>query len=307
MKRILIVLVSFLLLTGCNNYNDINNLAIINEIAIKYDKEYEIYIKVLANNQNNENKIYKEKGLSIEDCFNNLNNKLTKKLYLTHLDLLILDNNLTKKEYKEVINYFLNEETSRNNFRTIITNNITKDFLKIDSKDIINQVDLSIKSTGIVKNKQFEEIIKNILNYKLDYIPYIDSNTKEIEGYQQVYEENKKLSKEESLAVNFIFNNIENITLLINNKTYKIENCKTNLIPKNNKINIELSCNYQGKEKGKEIIYNYLNQIIQSFITNNNLNYFNYLNNKFNIKNELGIITNINISLIETDSGDNFA
>lgn len=303
MKKLFLIFI--LILTGCNNYNDIKNLAIINEIAIDYNKQYIIQIKVLSNDQENKDQIYKETCISINECFNNLNNKLSKKIYLTHLELLIISDSINQNQFKEIINFFLQEQSSRNNFAIIGINNINNNILRVNSKDIINMLDLSINSNGIVKKINFEEIIKDILNFNLSYIPYIDSSKKEIIGYLQIYDNTKKLSKEESIALNFIFNNTKSITLLINNKTYKIENCNTTITPKGN-LNINISCNYQGIKKEKEIIENYINNIIKLFIINNKNNYFNYLKEKYNINKDKEIIINTKISLIKTNTGDSF-
>ena len=87
MKKIILFLI-IIILTGCTYYEDINNLAIIEEIAIDYDNSYKLYTKVLSNNKEKDDKIYLEECNKLNECFNNLNTKLTKKLYLTHLDLL---------------------------------------------------------------------------------------------------------------------------------------------------------------------------------------------------------------------------
>lgn len=306
MKKIILTILIFIFLTGCtNNYNDINNLAIINEIAIDYNNSYEIYIKVLSTNQKNEDKIYKETGKSLNECFSSLNNKLTKKLYLAHLDLLILSNNLEKKQYKEIIEFFLNQETSRNNFNTVVVNKINKKFLTINSYDIENLLNLSIKTNGIAKVKTFDNLIKDILNYNLSYIPYINTDNNEIEGLKVIYDDNKILNINDSISVNFIFNLIDNITLLIDNNAYKIEQCNTINIIDENTLNIKVSCIYEGTKKDKEKIENYLNNIINNFIKNNNKNYFYYLENKFNLNNSK-IKSTTEISLMKESSGDYF-
>lgn len=304
MKKIIILIV-LLMLTGCNNYNDIKNLAIINEIGIDYDKEYIVYIKVLSSNQKEEDKIYKENCLSIDKCFDKISNKLTKKLYLTHLDLLVLTKNLEYKNYNEIISFFMKNQQSRNNFLTIGVNIINDSFLKIYSKDIINMLILSINSNGIAKPINFEKIIKDILNYKLSYIPYIDTTKNELVGYLQIYKDIKVLTKEEAIAINLITNSIKSLTITTN-KSYKLENCNTSLTPEKEMINIKISCNYQGTKEEKITLNNYLNKIINEFINKNNQSYLTYIKDKYNIKKKLKTNIIINLSLIETNSGDYF-
>lgn len=301
MKKIILILI-VLLTTSCTN-NDINNLAIINEIAIDYNGIYKVYMKVLESDEKYE--IYKEEGTTIDECFSNLNNKINKKIYLTHLEVLALSNTLSEKNYSEIFNFFMNQESSRNSFDTIIVDKIDKELFNFDTKDIENLIDLSITTTGLVNQKTLDEIIKDILNFNISYIPYIDLTTKEVKGYKSIYEVNKLMTKEESIAINFIFNKIDSITLLIDNKNYKLENCNTINDVKDNTIKINISCNIQGEEKNKEIVKDYLEEITNDYINNNNKNYFNYLGNKFNVKN-YKIKPSVKIELIKTDTGDYF-
>ena len=57
MKKIyLIILV--ILLTGCTNYNDISNIAVVSSIGISVNgNNYNVYVKVLSSNQENEENI----------------------------------------------------------------------------------------------------------------------------------------------------------------------------------------------------------------------------------------------------------
>lgn len=301
MKKIILLLI-VLLTTSCTN-NDINNLAIINEIAIDYNGIYKVYMKVLESDEKYE--IYKEEGTTIDECFSNLNNKINKKIYLTHLEVLALSNTLSEKNYSEIFNFFMKQESSRNSFDTIIVDKIDKNLFDFETKDIENLLRLSITTTGLVNQKTLDEIIKDILNFNISYIPYIDLTTKEVKGYKSIYEVNKLMTKEESIAINFIFNKIDSIALLIDNKNYKLENCNTINDVKDNTIKINISCNMEGEEKNKEIVKDYLEEITNDYINNNNKNYFNYLGNKFNVKN-YKIKPSIKIELIKTDTGDYF-
>lgn len=301
MKKTILILI-VLLTTSCTN-NDINNLAIINEIAIDYNGIYKVYMKVLESENNYE--IYKEEGTTIDECFSNLNNKINKKIYLTHLEVLALSNRLNEKNYSEIFNFFMNQESSRNSFNTIIVDKIDKELFSFDTKDIEGLLSLSINTTGLANLKTLDEIIKDILNYNISYIPYIDLTNKEIKGYKSIYEVNKIMTKEESIAINFIFNKIDSIALLIDDKNYKLENCNTINDIKDNTIKINISCDIEGKEKDKSIVKDYLEEITNDYIKNNNKNYFNYLGNKFNIK-PTKIKPIIKIELIKTDTGDYF-
>lgn len=298
MKRILIITIA-MLLSGCIN-NDINNLALINEIIIDYNDNYKIYVNLIPENKNQKTII--EEGKTIEECFSKLSQTLSKKIYLTHLEILGLTDNIKKQNIKDIINYFLKQETSRNNFNTIIINKITNELFDIKPKDIENMLKNSINTNGIVKEKKFDDIIKDILNYKLSYIPFFNIENKKFIGYKSVYEEENLLSKDQSIAINFILNNIRDITLLINEKDYKLEKCYTTTNNKNNKLLFNIKCNTS--ESNTQIIKDYLNNEINSFIKENNNSYFEHIKNKLGIKENSNIDFKINMIKTNIDPGD---
>lgn len=306
MKKIIILLVT-LLFTGCNAYNDINNIAVVSSIGIDYqDNNYKVYIKVLSSNQESKSDLYESSCSNLNECFDDINNKLMKRLYLTHLDLLILGNNFSKEHYDHIFNFFLLQKTSRNAFSTIIIKDMDKKIFDYDTKDINNMLDLSINTTGLTQSVSLDNIVKDILNYELSYIPYLEINDHlEIKGYKTIYKENKILSDSESISINFIKNNINNVSLIINQDIYRLESCNTLTNVRDKQLNININCKYKGKNfEATDVIKDYLNNSINNFINNNNDNYFKYIYYKFEGKKIDKINHNLNIDIKYTeDSG----
>ena len=301
MKKIFFLVVISILLTGCTAYNDISNIAVVNTIGIEKNDKYKIFVKISASNQENEEKIYTEECKILKECFNNLNTQLMKRLYLTHLDLLILSQNLEKSSYDDIFNFFLSEKTSRNSFTTIITNTIDEKILSYDGKDIINMLSLSIKTNGLVKNISLDQIIKDVLNFETSYIPYLELNDKlEVKGYKEIYQNEKILSKEESISINIIRNFIDEFNIILNRDLYKLEECNTTNKVNNNNVSINFSCKVQAQNT--EDLENYLNKEINDFIENNNKNYLSYLVYKFNGKELSNINYKIDIKLKKKES-----
>lgn len=300
MRKFILLFIA-IFLTGCQIYNDIGNIAVISLIAIDYDNEnYKTYVKVLATNDDSEDKIYEENCSRLAECFESLSNKLTKRIYLTHMDLLILGNNLVKDNYDHIFKFFLNEETSRNSFSTIIVDKIDDVILESNASDIDSMLDVSFSSNLIAKKKTLTDVIKDILNYELSYIPYFKTqDTLEIEGYKTIYEENKILTKDESIALNIIKNNEENFSIMIDKELYKLEECNTvKTVDNDNKININFSCKYEGNnEKDIKIIEDKISSIIKDFIEKNKDNYFRNLLYKYGRSNNEDINYNINIEI----------
>ena len=80
MKKIFILFI--LLLSGCSDYKELNNLAIVNTIGIdKKDNNYKLCIEVLnTDKENGKNKIYYSTGKTINEAINKVNNKSPKKV-----------------------------------------------------------------------------------------------------------------------------------------------------------------------------------------------------------------------------------
>lgn len=110
MKKIFIILIIILgaYIIKIPTYVELNNLAIIEQIAINYKNEYyTIYLKEIIpkkdeNGINYEYAYYKASGKNIKSTLNKLNNKTKKKLYLKKVKSLITNLNTTKKVIKEL-------------------------------------------------------------------------------------------------------------------------------------------------------------------------------------------------------------
>ena len=126
MKIILIILI--LLTSGCMKYTDLGKLSIVKNIGISHDnKEYTLYAEIYDEiKKDNDPKtiIIETKGKTINELFINLNLLSQKEIFLSHIDLLILDLNLEEKNYRDIIDYFINNQYLRNDFLCILSSNI---------------------------------------------------------------------------------------------------------------------------------------------------------------------------------------
>lgn len=163
MKKILFILI--IILTGCTKYTDLNNLTIIKSIGIKYDNGYTIYAQIydeIKKDIDPKTKIIESSGNTIKDTFNNLKKIVNKEIFLSHIDLLILDINLKDINYNELINYSIYSNELRNDFLVILSDNIKP--LLTDTK--YDEIENFIKTNDNIKNIiniSFEEFANNYL------------------------------------------------------------------------------------------------------------------------------------------------
>lgn len=319
--KLIIIFLFPLLVTGCVSYTELNELGIIDMLLIdKVNDKYVVTINMITPKEDDlENKTtYKAINKNLDECLNNLYLSTTKRIYFSHLELLALTPNIEKKDYDEIINLFLNRVDSRNTFSTIIVNNGDKLF-EFKSKDINDLININSEENTIVSIKQFDDIIKDILEINISYVPRINLEDKiTIDGYQSIYEENKLLSLDESIGYNFITNNINQSVFINNDIGYKTINSNTTIKIKDNKVTLNVSTNYQivtnnsSIKNDKEIKKNYNNKIksfINKYINNNNHNYFYNLIKKYDYKyynsnNNIPLEFEINITSSKIDNSN---
>lgn len=297
-KKLIILFIFILLfIPGCINYTELNDIGIVNMIGInKIDKNYEVTINMIipTNDNKNNTKSFKVKAPSLDLCFNNLYEKSLRKISLSHLDLLLLSPTLEKKDYDEVINLFLNRSDSRNTFSTVILKNY-KDInnLNLIPEDINSLLKVNNKEFGITQTKQFDEVVKEILELKESFIPLIEINKDiNILGYMGIYNIDKTLNKKESLALGFITNNINNTYILNkdNDINFKVNSNITRIKINKNNIKIIINSNISILSNGNNIkdtkklenIYKEeLTNMLDNYIKNNSHKYFYNLVEKY--------------------------
>lgn len=261
MKKIIIVTSILLILTGCYDRTELNDLAIVSGIDISKNKNnYNITMQIIntsKNNKENQNyKIYEGTGKSINDAINNIINKAPKKLYESQIQILILDENTAKENLKEVLDYFIRNNETRDEFFVLISKNnkTNTPIIKTHySQDIINTLKSNKKNSGIVSLTTLNELIKKYQNKKVEItLPIIEqtNNNQEINITSTAIFKNNKLigniNEKESIILNIITNNIENTSITIQDKaskyiTTQLIKPKTKIYIKNNKINIKIT------------------------------------------------------------------
>ena len=117
MKKIIIMLISIFLLSGCADYVEINDLAIISGIAIDYENDlYKLTAQLI---ENDKVVVLTTASSSIDEAMSEISKLSNKELFISHLKVLILSDRLIK-ENKDFYDYFLRSSKSKMNFYTYI-------------------------------------------------------------------------------------------------------------------------------------------------------------------------------------------
>lgn len=125
MKKIIII-ITCLMLTGCFNYKELNNYAIVTGLSIdESDNGYEVSALITNAIKENENKtnisVVSGKGKSIYSAIKDINLKIPKELYLSHLNVIIISEEIAKDGMKPILDYLVREPESHQSYYLIIS------------------------------------------------------------------------------------------------------------------------------------------------------------------------------------------
>ena len=187
-KYLIIILVP-LLLTGCYNYQELNELAITTGLSIDYDNETEEF-KVLAQviNPVKENDAksssetsfinYESKGKSLREAIRTIILDSPKRLYGSQLQILILSENVLYEKLPDIIDFFIREPELRPEFKIIIA----KDEKALDgisiqtllddlsSSNILSSLEVQSERIGITTVVSLNELTNMYLNPYLEIV-----------------------------------------------------------------------------------------------------------------------------------------
>ena len=182
MKKIIVLFITLLLCTGCFDYKEINDLAIISAIGINFnDNNYEITLEILNDQIDKDSSkitsyIKTGTGKNLTSAIENAADKLSKKVTFNHVKLMILGDNVTKEKFSNIIDLFLRNTYFRENFYVIsaiddspqnLLTNIT-DEKPVASQAITNLLESVSYSSNTNILKKYDEIVEEVITYGVD-------------------------------------------------------------------------------------------------------------------------------------------
>lgn len=248
MKKIILLLLPILLLTGCQNYRELNDLAIATAIEVdKIDNEFQLLVQVAnPKNQNDASSAnqpqfvtYESKGKTMQEAFRNTVEESSRKIYGMHVQLLVITENIAKEDLQSMLDFFFRNVEIRKEFYVIL--DTTKDnnkLLKVltpvtnlSSQSIMETLETNNKFLGISNLVTFNDLMDTFLddnkelvlptiymegNYEEgkneEILKETDTETKIFLGNMAIFKDEKLLgylTKEESLTVNLLKNEIK--------------------------------------------------------------------------------------------------
>ena len=188
LKYLIILLVPFLL-TGCYNYQELNDLAITTGLSIDYDKETEEF-KVIAQvinpvkeqdaKSSTETSFinYTSEGKSLREAIRTIVLDSPKRLYGSQLQILILSENILYEKLPDVIDFFVREPELRPEFKIIIAQDqkalegisIQTLLDDLSSSNILDSLETQSERIGITTVVSLNELTNMYLNPYLEIV-----------------------------------------------------------------------------------------------------------------------------------------
>lgn len=257
MKKIILFLFMFLI-TGCYNYNEVEDLAIISAMSIDYkEDEFEIMIehKINKKEDDDESIIYEAKGSSLDKAIQNVSFKVDKTLYFIDLNVILLTTDAINAKLDNIIDYITREQTFGFNFNILLCENPKEiiDILKKE-KSVSNNVfgnyfkGLFNADFLSIINVKYGTFLETYLNgYANLILPYVTVQNNEVSIQNAYLFSNKKtiylLNEKEIQIYNLLINEQKIYLFEINYNDkkliYKVLKNKTKIDFKNDKLVIE--------------------------------------------------------------------
>lgn len=261
MKKILIIILTLLLCTGCFDYKEINDLAIINAIGVDYENdEYVITLEILNDQiDKDSSKITSYTkvghGKNLTSAIENAADKLSKQLIFNHIKLMILSKSVVENKFDNIIDLFLRNTYFRENFYVISATknkpetllNHTTNEAPIASTAITDTLESIRYSSNTNVLKKFDEMVEEVITYGIDTCfsnITLKDNEFIVDGMSifNNYSYKSNLSNEYVKIYNLLIDNFDRPTYTINydnlSFTTAINNGKINAEIKSGTINV---------------------------------------------------------------------
>lgn len=225
MKKFIILIISILMLTGCYDNIELNNLAIVTGIGIDYiDDEFCVTYEILNDIQTEGDSALSYtasgKGKTLPDAIVDANYRVAKKPYFAHLKIVLISENILQGNLKKITDYLLRDTNIRDEFFLLVSNKSTpKEILEHNNEYYPVVSDLI---ADLIENEKYNNSLVVFENFQKTLTKFISKNTDAVLNSLSIIEDeislnnfyalkdynfNYILSKDESTLYNLLTTN----------------------------------------------------------------------------------------------------
>lgn len=162
MRRIILLLGVILLLSGCYDYRELNDMSVVTGIGVDYkDNKYIVSLEVtksIKDGSSNEIEtvLYTGEDRNISNAFLNAKNSSDKYVYMEHVNVLLVSEDLCKNGIGKVLDYIVRDTSINSNYYMVMVD---------DPSKVLNKK---------LENESMSNVITNTINYYLDDTKFDD-------------------------------------------------------------------------------------------------------------------------------------
>lgn len=179
-KKLILLCILPFILTGCWNYKELNERAITTAMAIdKDDKGFKVSIlianakssQVSSKEGESQTIVYSDTGKSITEAIKKINLKSPKEVYIGHLHVIVVSEDIAKENMSNVLDYFLREPESVKRFFLIIAKDVKASSVieilspleSFPAQSIYSNIKMASESQALSPSVTYSKFIENIL------------------------------------------------------------------------------------------------------------------------------------------------
>ena len=224
MKIKFLIPILLILITGCYNYHELNQLAITTGIGIDkgVEKNYKVTVQVLNTKKSSKEMsssdlpefvIYESEADTIQEALRLIILESSKRIYANHMQLMVIGDELAKEGIKDILDVFFRNSDSRKQFQVVVAKDTTANNIlsiltpleEISAQKISETIKMDNRYLGVNEKITFEELVSDYLDETKEIvIPTVSLIGNVDDGISQDNIENTKANttlKNESMAL----------------------------------------------------------------------------------------------------------
>lgn len=182
MKKIMISITILFIISGCYNYNELNNYSIATGMSVDLTENNNYLVSFLISNEKKEKSnednsqypkvLYSGEGKTVYEAIKNIDLISPKQLYIGHLNTIIISEDVAALGLYDSLEFLIEDSQSKKNFYVVLAKgNKAKDILSIttpinnsSSQGVFENIESSYKLEGNIIAKTFNDVIYELIN-----------------------------------------------------------------------------------------------------------------------------------------------
>ncbi len=261
-KKIFLVVCLLFLLSGCFDYKELNDMSIVSSIGVDYiDNEYVVSFEITNSSKDGssteiDTNVVTSNDKNLSKAFNKVMNMCEKSVYLEHVELLIIGEDLAYKGISEVLDYIIRDTTINNNYFVVVGKNPSKLLESNDENKSMSEiiVDTVSYAQGKTNVEDLDIMASKLITKRQDIaLPYIEDDDGIKYKMISYFNGDKMIDDIDYKIYSLLMLDTDNVLFTSEGNTINVYKKKVSYEIKDNKIIVKICGSGQIKEISKNI------------------------------------------------------